>query len=249
MKLIFIVALVLFIFKPTWAETSFIDEPRGCMLSASYPCGAHFINSYLHATPESKIQFQAGSKAFWRKASDFTLVSGKAYVSPEKTFTYKFVHHHWQLRGSVIIEAKSGGVDLYQIKSSSDYQVENAKIAKVEVHSGFKVGMTATSKTPSIPYPIAEQEVSSIFLGVYRPSIDEVKEIAQAWSQRHMQAAEAFREVASSIEDQKETKRQARVQRRNEINERNQKYKDLFRKRHFRPEAWSEFINDPDLSP
>jgi hypothetical protein len=61
--------------------------------------------------------------------------------------------------------------------------------------------------------------------------------------------ADVYRSVATSVEEKKEAKRLERVRIQNEQAAKDRKYKELFRIRYYYPEAWSEFLNNPDLSP
>lgn len=232
---------ILFLVAQVQAQ-SIIDSPKFCFKRNHYPCAVEFSQKLkmshqsfdLEATPKTQIYFKTENE--WK------LISGKVLVSTKKDI-------NWLLLGTqkisvqgefMMFESDQAAFYFYQLSGKS-------KFGSQELHPGFYIKINK-GKWQN-PEPIKRDQVIK-FYALFKKIDSQVLEQWQLeWGNQIEQASQAYRLLASELDQAKENKRLDQIRLNQEKEAEDLKYKEAFRVRYFNPEKWSELIETSNLSP
>jgi hypothetical protein len=222
------------------------EEPTNCLKSNIIPCAAYFAKPSELKILGSHFFLSEQSKILRSKKSQIILLDGKILVDTLNQISLRVYHTDVVTEGSLLL-VKSKEDDSYQLT-----QIEGD--AKLETPTGAQsllAGQFIIIRPNKLSVPrLASNQIKDWDLKGFGPEIRKLlgKIHFEKWIQAH-DMSDIYRDVAASIEEQKERDLLARLEEKKRKEKLDQKYKDLFRIRHFNPQGWSEFLNDPDFSP
>jgi len=179
-------------------------------------------------------------------SSHFTLIDGKVMGNPGSPVLWSIYRYKIETEGSFLILKHQEGQS-YSWTQLSGY----SRLRFNESAITLKAGQFLDIYPDRLSIPkLASKDIKSWNLEGFSPEIQTaLKEIPlDSWIEPS-QMAEVYRSVAESIEHEKDQARLDRLAVKAKADAEDQKYKELFRTRHNNPVGWSEFLNNPDLSP
>jgi hypothetical protein len=247
-----------------------IQDPPFCLEKQKYPCAFYLKKPSLVKIESTHFYGSAQAQIFLLDPQKSVLLEGKVLISSseekrswhvygyevrtegkallikhphEESYTWIQLSDQGYVTSSIISKASSSRVTSSSVRP---FPVKTTK-SVVTLFPGQKVQFHRNQV--SIPQVLWKPLLFSYLEG-FSP---EVGNLLQSLIQKPWIASATmgivYREVAQSVLDEKDGERLKRLEKRRREEEKNLKYKEAFRKRYQSPEAWSEFIQNPDLSP
>lgn len=219
-----------------------IDSPKFCFSKNSYPCSLEFNQKIAMTHKSFKIEAVPKTQLYFKTEQEWKLISGQVLVeTKDQAHWVVFGTQKIKLQGDVIIkELESGVIQLYQLQGVSQINLQ-------DLHPGFLIKIKKGQLQN--PEPIPRDQAISLYTPFKRLTAKEINKITALWGDTSEQAAQAYRLLASELDQTKENLRLEQIRQRKDKEAEDLKYKEAFRMRHFNPEKWSEFIDNSDLSP
>jgi len=222
------------------------EEPMNCLKNDVIPCAAYFAKPSKLKIQTSHFFLSENSKILRSEKNQMILLEGKILVERLDKMSLQLYQTTIVTNGHFLL-IKSKDSDSYQLTQiQGDAQLETP----TGVHS-LLAGQFITIRPNGLSVPkLASKQINDWDLKGFGLEIRNLltKIDFEKWIQAK-DMADVYRNVATSIEEQKELERLARLEQKKQKEQLDQKYKDLFRIRYFNPQGWSEFLNNPDLSP
>jgi hypothetical protein len=222
------------------------QEPKACLEKKIIPCATFFKKASSLKISQNQFYVTSNSKLLQISDTEFILLDGKVLSHETKPHTWTIYRSRVEAQGSfLIVKIKSGSKYTWTQLSGE------SKIKYNKLELNLVAGQQLDIYPDHLAVPrLASKDFKDWDLEGFSPEIKSVlSSIPKNTWIEPIEMAEVYRSVAYSFEEKKEAKRLERIRIQKEQAARDLKYKELFRMRYYNPELWSEFLNNPDLSP
>jgi hypothetical protein len=222
------------------------QEPKACLEKKITPCAVFFKKASSLKVLKNQFYVTSQAKLLQTMDAQFILLDGKVLSYETKSHTWTIYSNKVEAQGSFLIVKDQNGSKYTwtQLAGESKIKYNQSEINLVAGQllefypDHVSVPQLASKNLKDWSLEGFSAEIKPILNSIPRDSWIGITEMA-----------DVYRSVATSVEEKKEAKRLERVRIQNEQAAKDRKYKELFRIRYYYPEAWSEFLNNPDLSP
>lgn len=222
------------------------EFPEKCLSRGVTPCAAYFKKASQFKLFESSLYFSTHSKLLKPLNNQLVLLQGKVWIEKANQDTWAVYKNTISSSGrALLVKRPDSSVYIWtQLEGQADLRSSDQSLTilpgqSVEIDSD-QISVPRLASADILDWDLVGfgPEISSLVTSV------ETKKWVKA-----SQMGNIYRDVAASIEAKKDKDRDQRLMIKRQKDAEDKKYKDLFRTRHYNPEAWSEFLKDPDLSP